>query len=488
MKSTSIIILFGVIIVFKSAISQDLETAFISGLKDQLVKKDEVIKDQFPEYTADGLWQFRDKVNWLSGFLGGELWYCWDMTGDPDLSSRALHHAENMLPFAEIDYTHDMGFIFIPTLVTAYTHTGDKRFARGAVQAAKMLAKRYNQKGKFIRAWGKLGSEDRAGWMIIDTMMNLELLFWAWKYTGNLSFYDIAYGHAITAMKQSIRDNGSSFHVIQFDPEAGNVLKKSTHQGYSDSSTWARGQAWGIYGFANAYRHTGDRRFLETSRRMADYFLAHLPPDMVPFWDLDLTDPETLRDASAAAIAASGLFLLAEQLEERLSIETYRAAAIKMTQSLIKNYRFESSRRSSEQGLLLHTIYHFHKNWGVDESFPAGDFYFMETIYKYWNHLKNRHMLSDGTGRRLINLNAGWYYLEDGIEEVSQLHTSSKKWLQVNLPHTWNQWDATDITPGYRRDAGWYQKQSLCTQVQWGSGKDNPLFRVRKYIRARLHK
>ena len=450
---------------------QDPDTSFIDALYDQLIRKDDIIQNRFPEYTTNGQWKFREKVNWLSGFLGGELWYAWDMTGKKDLRERALRHAENLMPYTGIDNTHDMGFIFLPTLVASYEHTGEKRFATAAMKAAGMLAKRYNNAGRFIRAWGKLGSTDRAGWMIIDTMMNIELLFWASEYSGDISYYDLAYRHAITEMKQGIRENGSSFHVVQFDPETGQVLKKSTHQGYSDSSTWARGQAWGIYGFANAYRRTGDRRFLATSCLMADYFLAHLPEDMVPYWDLDLKDPATLRDASAAAIAASGLFLLSEQLTDRLAIEHYRTAAINITRSLIKNYSYKSGKHAVEQGLLVHTIYHFHKKWGVDESFPAGDFYFVEAICKYRAYLNERQAGTGSNERNMINLDKNWYYLEAGIEKIEQLPLSPVKWIRVDLPHTWNQWDATDITPGYRRDAGWYQKDVFIPVFSKASGR-----------------
>ncbi len=466
MRFSFVSVLISMLCILNSGSAQDLDPGFISDLKEQLIKKDIIINNRYPEYTKNGIWQFRDNVNWLSGFLGGELWNLWELTGDPELRERALRYAENLLPFTGIDYTHDMGFIFVPTLVAAYHHTGDQRFADGAVNAAGMLAKRYNPSGQFIRAWGKLGSKDRAGWMIIDTMMNLELLFWAAEYTGDRTYYDLAYRHALTTMKQSIRDNGSSFHVIQFDPETGVVIKKNTHQGYSDSSTWARGQAWGIYGFANAYRHTGDQRFLETSRRMADYFLNHLPQDLVPFWDLDLTDSGTLRDASAAAIASSGLFLLADLLDERNAIEFYHAAAVKITRSLIRSYTFKSSDQP-QQGLLLHTIYHFHKEWGVDESFPAGDYFFMESVHRYWQDMKARQPMTGLAERQMINFNDNWFYLADPVSEISQLQNTPENWCRVDLPHTWNQWDATDISPGYRRDAGWYEKELFVPETQF---------------------
>ena len=153
---------------------------------------------------------------------------------------------------------------------------------------------------------------DKAGWIIIDTMMNLELLFWVAEKTGNREMYEIAYKHALTTLKEIVRDDFSSYHVVEFDPLTGKVLEKKTHQGYSDESTWARGQTWGIYGFATAYKYTEDERFLNASQKMAEYFIKRLPNDFIPVWDLDLDSENNLRDASAGAIAASGLFQLSE--------------------------------------------------------------------------------------------------------------------------------------------------------------------------------
>ena len=356
----------------------------LDQIKEQLIKKDDVFEGRWPEFTVDGKWQFRDKVNWFSGFTGGELFIMYDLTGDPELNKRALKHADNLIPYAGIDYTHDMGFIFLPTCVQAYNRTGKEKYKKAGLLAAEMLYKRYNPKGKFIRAWGKLGSEKRAGWIIVDTMMNLELLFWASEVSGDKKYFDAAVQHAKTTLKEVVRSDYSSFHVVEFDPENGKVLKKRTHQGYSDSSTWARGQAWAVYGFANVYKRTKDIIFLETAQKMADYYLKKLPVDYVPYWDLDLSGDDVLRDASAGAILANGLYNLAELPDSNKNKE-YKSIADKITQSLLAKYLFYSSDRDVEQGILLHTIYNYHKGWGIDESFPAGDYYFIEALHKYHN-------------------------------------------------------------------------------------------------------
>lgn len=425
-------------------------------IADALEAKIEIFDGRWPEYTINGEWKYRDQVNWFSGFASGEAWLLSEITGREDLRNNATEIADKLIEFAGIDYTHDMGFIFFPSLVQAYKLTGEKKYRNAALTAAKMLAKRFNEKGNFIRAWGKLGTEGRAGVVIIDTMMNLELLFWAAQEFGLPELYDIAYKHAITCLNEHVRDNFSSYHVVEFDPNTGELLKKYTHQGWVDESTWARGQAWGIYGFAQAYQYTEDERFLNASKEMANYFIERLPEDYVPYWDLDLAGDNVLRDASAGAIAASGLYLLSELPVGKAGFEKYKSTADKISLSLIKNYSFLSSKRDKEEGLLIHTIYNFHKDWGVDESFPCGDYYFVEAVYKYFS---NNFIVEKAQGdiRSKINLNQNWFYLEDNVK-FEGIAKSPVSWAKINLPHSWNKFDAVDQEPGYRRDASWYLK------------------------------
>ena len=431
----------------------------MSAIAEQLIKKDIIFNGQFPEYTVDGKWQFRQKPNWLSGFIGGELWYLYEMTGTEDLKTHALKHADQMAEYASIEYTHDMGFIFLPTCIKSYQMTGEIKYRDAAIRAADMLMKRFNEKGQFLRAWGKLNSNDRAGLMIIDTMMNLELLFWAAKETGDYRYYETAYRHALTAMKQHVRPDGSSCHVVEFDSTTGEIVRKFTHQGFADALTWARGQAWGIYGFSIAYRYTQDERFLKTAQWMADYFMAHLPKDKVPYWDLTLVGEDVIRDASAGAIAASGLFQLADVSPTKCTEQKYLKIADEITTSLINRCLFTQSNRPKEEGILLHTVYHYHKKWGIDESYPPGDYYLIEAIKQQWDRQHFQMIYPENTGRQIINLNESWYYLEEAIPDVQQLHLATKAWQKVDLPHTWNAFDATDNIPGYRRDASWYQKE-----------------------------
>jgi beta-galactosidase len=434
-------------------------------IKEQLINKQKICEGKFPVYTINGKWSFSENVNWLSGFLGGELWSLYELTGDDSIKDLALKHADWLIKFAEIDNTHDMGFIFYPTCVRAYKETGDSKYRDAAIKAAEMLLKRFSPNGNYVRAWGKLNSKDRDGWVIIDTMMNLELLFWASKETGNVDFYNAAYKHAITTLNKHVRPDFSTYHVVEFDPSNGKVIKKRTHQGFGDETTWARGQAWAIYGFAIASKYTGDERFLNASKKMADYFLNHLPVDLVPYWDLNLEGENVIRDASAAAIAANGFFLISELTNMRDDYEKYREYAFKISNSLIDNYLFTKSRRSSEEGILLHTVYNYAKDWGRDESFPCGDFYFMESLRKVIAEKNNEKFFNDNGKRQSFLINKNWLYLEDDIKQIDHIYQSAKEWEKINLPHTWNNFDAVDQEPGYRRAASWYMKKLFIPEL-----------------------
>lgn len=454
-KLKKIAILIFVIMFSGSSFSQEI-TKLVS---DQLIKKDNIFQGRFPINTENGKWVFSQKPNWFSGFTAGELWYMYELTGNLELKKRALIHSDNLIQYAELDNTHDLGFIFLNSCVKAYRHTGESKYRNAALKAARTLARRFNEKLNFIRAWGKMGTADREGLMIIDTMMNLELLFWAAKESGDYSLHEIAYKHAIICMNEHIRQDYSSFHVVNINPATGEVIKKHTHQGIADSSTWARGQAWGIYGFAITYKYTGDKRFLYTSKKMSEYFISHLPADSIPTWDLDLKNEDTFKDASAAAIAASGMFLLADLSIERNDVVRFQSQALFLIKLLKEKYLFNKSIRKDEEGILLHTVYNKPKNWGVNESYPAGDFFFIECLWKENEINKKNNFIEESETRKSYSLNEEWYYLEDPIQEIGELNKSSVPWIKINLPHTWNKTDALDSEPGYRRNISWYQKE-----------------------------
>lgn len=371
------------ILVLSFQINAQYDKKMIDKIGEQLLNEIEIFGNEFPEYTVKGKWLLRAEVNWFAGFPGGSLWQIFHITGDSTYYNLALKEADKLIPYQNLDNTHDLGFIFIPTCVEAYKVSGIEKYRDVSIQAARMLLKRFNKNGKFIRAWGKLGTPKKAGLMIIDTMMNLELLFWAYQQTNDIEFYNIAVQHAETTMKDIVREDYSSYHVIEFDIETGEVLKKRTKQGFSDTSTWACGQAWGIYGFAKTYFYTHDERYLDVSKKMAKYFIAHLPKDHVPYWDLTLSGNDVVRDASAGAIAASGMYILSSIIEDKKDKNYFSSLAEKIVSSLNDSYLFTDSKRGVEEGILLHTVYNHNADKGVDESYPCGDFYYIEALRKY---------------------------------------------------------------------------------------------------------
>ena len=449
-------VVFFVLFLLANGNAQNPPDSVVAKIGKRILQMDAWRASQWQLYTENGRWKYRQKVNWLSGFLGGELWNGYRLTGDPRFKKQAIAFARALLPYCRKDDTHDMGFIFYPTVVTAYRFTRLPQFKSAALQAADMLLKRYNRHGHFIRAWGKLSSKKKAGWSIIDTMMNLELLYWATQVSGNPAYAEAAYAHAVTCMKNHVRSDGSSFHLVIFDAQSGRVLEKKTHQGASDSSTWARGQAWGIYGFARAYFYTKDERFLHTSERMADFMLRHLPPDGIPYWDLTAPEARSYRDASAGAILAAGLYRLSSVEKSGQKMQVYRKTADRIVASLLKHYMYWNSQRQTEQGLLIHQVYNYPKGWAVNESFPAGDYYFTEAFLHYYRY---RHWLKPQNVRQTILLNSNWLYLEKDVPQFRDLSAYADQWQRIDLPHTWNRFDVMDGEPGYRRAGSWYRKK-----------------------------
>jgi unsaturated chondroitin disaccharide hydrolase len=299
-------------------------------------------------------------------------------TGDPRLESAARAWAARLLPRQHDTTTHDLGFLFELSFLLGAKLTGDATLKAPALQAARTLALRFNPKGNFIQAWGPLdGTTGQRGRAIIDTLMNLELLFWASQVSGDSSFADLATKHACTALKRHVRADWSTSHVTDFDPDTGEFLKQDTHQGMSATSCWSRGQAWAVYGFSECYRETGDPTFFDAARRLADYCLFHLPNDRVPYWDYDSPlIPNDVRDSSAAAILASGLINLSRLDSEPTRAERWSVEALAILESLWRDY---SSRSTQEPCVLLHAT--TSKPAGLmDHGLIYGDYYFVEAL------------------------------------------------------------------------------------------------------------
>src|SRR5215470_10788521 len=308
-------------------------------------------------------------VGWTTSFWPGLLWLAYDLTGEKEYLAAALSHVDSfddrVRGGVDLD-THDLGFLYTLSCVAAWRRTGDERARTAAVTAADHLLTRVLEPAGIIQAWGDLDDPRQRGRTIIDSLMNTPLLFWASQVTGDDRYAAAARRHTEQLREHIIRPDNTTFHTYYWDTETGAPLRGETEQGNADDSCWARGQAWGIYGFSLNYRYTGDASYLFAAQRCADYFLAHLPSDAVAYWDLVFLDGSTEeRDSSAAAIAVCGLVELARHLPDAVRADAYRAAAGRVLASLSANY--STAGDPSSNALLRHGVYDKPKGIGDNE-------------------------------------------------------------------------------------------------------------------------
>jgi unsaturated chondroitin disaccharide hydrolase len=338
---------------------------------------------QFPmPSSTGGIYPAMDNTEWTNGFWTGMLWLSYELSGQQRFRQAAdIHVAGFDLRQRERIATnhHDLGFLYSLSCVAGYKLTGSEQAGNAALGAARLLLERYHANAGIIQAWGDLNDPAQRGRMIIDCNLNLPLLYWASGVSGDTRFRDAANRHIEQAARHIVRADGSTYHTFFFDAGSGQPREGKTHQGYSDDSCWARGQAWGIAGFPLAVRHNGDTRLLELSKVLANYYLNRLPPDGVCYWDLIFTDGPEERDSSAAAVAACGLLELASRLPllDPLRAEYERAAA-GMVMTLSEQYFNHGG--AAGAGLLRHAVYHKPNRIGVDESCIWGDYFYLEAL------------------------------------------------------------------------------------------------------------
>ncbi len=360
----------------------DVDMLF-SFAADQLAETVRTVDDPslFPENTDEnGNWETSGPRGWTSGFFPGCLWLVYEQTGDEVWRERAGRWTAGLEEIKDYTGNHDVGFMIFSSYGQGYRLTGNEEYAPVMIQAAESLATRYNPTVRSILSWNPRGE-----WkfpVIVDNMMNLELLFWAAKNGGPADLYDIAVSHATTTMKNHVRPDGGTFHVVDYDPETGGVRGKYTAQGYADDSCWSRGHAWGIYGFTLTFRETGMPQFLDTAEKLADFFISHLPDDdPVPFWDFNAPGiPDEQRDSSAGAIAASALLELATLTTDGEKRERYRSTALDILESLASPKYL--ARGGQSQGILLHGVASIPHGNAVDRSLIYGDYYFLEGLLR----------------------------------------------------------------------------------------------------------
>jgi unsaturated chondroitin disaccharide hydrolase len=334
----------------------------------------------FPHASENGQYVLAEPYWWTAGFWPGLLWLLYRDQKNEELKQIA-EECEAKLDAVQHDYyrlDHDMGFMWTLTSVAHYKILGDKNSKRRALLAANLLMGRFNVNGSYIRAWNPwTEGVDNSGVAIIDCMMNLPLLYWATAETGDPRFKGVARKHADTVLNHFVRSDGAVHHIVRFDPESGERIEALGGQGFAPDSAWSRGNAWAIYGLALSYHYTGEAKYLESAKRVAHYFISHLPEDFVPAWDfLHPADVDSPKDSSAGAIAASGLLLLADQVSPTES-PLYQKVGERILESLYKNY---GDWEGSEEGLILQGTSHFPEQKYMNNPLIYGDYYFVEGL------------------------------------------------------------------------------------------------------------
>jgi unsaturated chondroitin disaccharide hydrolase len=348
--------------------------------------------DRYPDdTTAAGRYPVRPAAGgipeggnrgWTTGFWPGLQWLAWELTGERGFRDAARASAADfgrrLADGQDLD-THDLGFLYTLSCVPAWERLGDEAARDAALRAAGHLMGRFLPAAGIIQAWGDLADPAQRGRTIIDSLMNLPLLTWAGQQTGDPRYADAVRRHTGQLRECMLRADDSTFHTYYWDAETGQPRFGATEQGAHDDSCWARGQAWGIYGFALNYRATGDPALAEASRRCAGYFLGHLPADLVPCWDLAYPgDSGALRDSSAAAIAVCGLLELSGLDRDADRATHYRQAADDILDSLIAGYTPDPA--GASDALLLRGVYDMPKGIGVDEGTLWGDYFYLEAL------------------------------------------------------------------------------------------------------------
>lgn len=331
------------------------------------------------------VWHCRPAVpeEWCAGFWPGILWMDYASSGDKEIRRQAELYTASMQSILDKPvFDHDLGFLFFCSCGKGYEATGNPAYKNMILQAADSLATLFNPTVGTILAWPRHIKDYGGHNTIMDTMMNLEMLFWAARNGGDRSLYDMAVRHAETTMDNHFRPDGTCWHVAVYDQNTGKFKRGCTHQGYSDDSVWARGQSWAVYGYTVVYRETKEKRFLDFAEKVTDAYLARLPKDYIPYWDFD--DPRGAgapRDASAACVVASALLELSNYVDAEKGAR-YRDASMKMLASL-SSERYKTD--DTKPAFLLHSTGHHPAGTEIDASIIYADYYYIEALSRLAN-------------------------------------------------------------------------------------------------------
>lgn len=337
-----------------------------------------------PRNIAPGAknWNYVGYEDWTSGFWPGILWYLYEYTGDAKWKAQADKYSRFLTPLSVRPATdHDLGFQVYSSFGNGLRLTNNKEYKDVILKTSDTLATLYNPKVGTILSWpGMVKEKNWPHNTIIDNMINLEMLFDASKMGGSKSLYDMAVKHAATTMKNQFRKDNSVYHVVVYDTITGKKIKGITHQGYADNSLWARGQGWAIYGYTMVYRETKDPKFLDFAHKVTKVYLDRLPKDLIPYWDFDAPNlVNQPRDASAAALVASGLIELSTYTKNQVLAKKYLDKAQAMLAELSSD-RYQS--RNTNPAFLLHSTGHYPNGTEIDYSIIYADYYYVEALLR----------------------------------------------------------------------------------------------------------
>ncbi len=328
--------------------------------------------------------EFVKPADWTSGFYPGILWYLYETSNNERFKTEAIKYTSILEDQKYNNHTHDLGFMLYCSYGNGYRITNDSLYKSILLTGAKTLSSRFNRKIGCIKSW-----DWNPEWqfpVIIDNMMNLEYLFWAAKTSGDSTYYKQAVSHADVTLKHHYRPDNSSFHMVNYDTISGKVIEKRTVQGYSDESAWARGQAWGLYGYTLMYRETKEPRYLEHANNIADFIFNHksMPVDLIPYWDYNSPDiPNVPKDVSAATIIASALLELSQYVKADLKADYVSKGSMILNNLSNKNYRAELGKNNNF--VLKHATGHLPGNKEIDVPLIYADYYYIEALMRYKN-------------------------------------------------------------------------------------------------------
>ena len=342
---------------------------------------------RIPSSYQDGKIIYVPTDDWVSGFFAGSLWYMYELTGDEFWAEHARSHTEVLDSIQYLTWHHDVGFMVYDSYGNGLRLKNIDGYKDVCVNTAKSLSTRFRPGAGVLQSWNTdRGWQAERGWkcpVIIDNMMNLELLFKATEFTGDSTYAKIAISHADKTLENHFRPDWSCYHVVDYDPETGKVLGRCTAQGYADESAWARGQAWALYGFAVAYRFTGDRKYLDLSEHVAEYLFSHpnMPEDLVPYWDFNAPSiPDEPRDASSAAVIASGLY----ELSYLTGKASYKETADKIINSL-SSPAYRAAQGTNGGFILMHSVGSIPHGSSIDVPLNYADYYLLEALVRKRN-------------------------------------------------------------------------------------------------------